>query len=222
MVKTASRADGLVNPLMDGLNDVPFIRVAHMVRRPLLLETLDKLFCGGGRGRPDTAAKSGASDELTVVVLLGRGSQGNMQLALDYCRMARLLKQLDTIIWLDASSSHTREFKQLASKIVPDRVFDNAEAKCSFVKGQLARMPKPWLMVFDNYDQPSDFPMIAPNFLTLKEAAGGAAILVTSRHTAMEHFGRVVNGAGMTESEALELLLCQIKTEKADSNIQAG
>jgi hypothetical protein len=65
------------------------MHVTNMVQRLLLLETLDKLFFSSsdGGGSTATAAAGSTSVELTVVVLLGLGSQGKTQLALEYCKM---------------------------------------------------------------------------------------------------------------------------------------
>jgi hypothetical protein len=156
MAAAASRSYDAVDLQLEGLYEVPLMRVTHMVRRPLLLETLDKLFSGSraGGSSSDAAVGRSASVEPTVVVLLGLGGQGKTQLALEYCKMVRASGRFDNIIWLDASSAQTaqREFERLASKFAPSRAFNDAEAKVSFIKDRLAHAPKPWLMVFDNYD----------------------------------------------------------------------
>ncbi len=182
-----SRAADEHDPRAESLYDVPLLRAAHMVRRPLLLATLERHF-GSSRDR-DTSTPG--VPEPTVVVLLGLGGQGKTQLALDYCRTTRASKRFDVIVWLDASNSDTavRGFEQLSSKIAPSRTFDGAAAKVAYVKDWLAHLPNPWLMVFDNHDQPEDFPAIASFFPS--SAAG--AILVTSRHGASERLGLVVN-----------------------------
>jgi hypothetical protein len=77
-------------------------------------------------------------------------------------------------------------------------------------------------MVFDNYDQPGDFPTIASFFPTQTKAVAGGAVLVMSRHASTERLSCVVNMTGMMEHEALELLLRQSKSEKTNSAIRAG
>jgi hypothetical protein len=159
-------------------------------------------------------------------VLFGLGGQGKVQLALEYCKMVRASGRFNTIVWLDTSSAQRaqRGFEQLASNVALNQAFDDAVAKVSFVKGRLARASKPWLMVFDNYDQPGYFPAIASFFPTPATAAasGKRSILVTSRYASTEWLGRVVKVTGMTEHEALELLLRQTKSEKTDSAVRAG
>jgi hypothetical protein len=197
MAVAASRSDDAVDQQLEGLYEVPSMRVTYIVRRLLLLETLDKLFPGRGEGgsSADAAATRSVLDEPTVVVLLGLGGQGKTQLALEYCKMVRASGRFDTIIWLDASSVQTaqRGFEQLASKIAPSQAFADGAAKVSFVKDRLAHMLMLWLMVFDNYDQPSDFPALASFFPTPAKAAASGAILITSRHASLERLGRVVN-----------------------------
>jgi hypothetical protein len=222
----ASRSVDVVSPQMEGLYEVPSMRLTHMVRRPLLLEKLDKYFsgCGESESSANTAVTRSVLDEPMVVVLLDLGGQGKTQLALEYCKMVRASGRFDTIVWLDASSVQTaqRGFEQLASKIAPSQAFANAEAKVSFVKERLASLPKPWLMVFDNYDQPNVFPVITSFFPSPAKAAATGAILVTSRHASTERLGRVIDVTGMTEHEALELLVRQTKSEKSNSTIRAG
>jgi hypothetical protein len=115
-------ADDEADPLADCFYDVLALRVAHMVRRPLLLATLEKLF-GGSAGSATSPASGTPEEPLTVVVLLGLGGQGKTQLALEYCQTARAAKRFGVIVWLDASSAHTaqRGFGQLAAKFAPRR-----------------------------------------------------------------------------------------------------
>ncbi len=222
----ASQSVNVISLQMEGLYEVPSMRLTHIVRRPLMLKKLDKYSsgCGESESSANTAVTRSVSDEPTVVMLLGLGGQGKTQLALEYCKMIRASGRFDTIVWLNASSVQTAQlgFEQLASKIVPSQAFADAEAKVSFVKERLAGLPKPWLMVIDNYDQPNVFQAITSFFPSLAEAAATGAILVTSHHASTEGLGRVIDMMGMKEHEALELLLRQTKSKKSNSTIRAG
>ncbi len=124
------------------------------------------------------------------------------------------------IAWVDASSPNTvsRGFERLAAKFSPKRVFADTDAKIEFVKDSLSRLPMAWLMVFDNFDQPDDFPSVVSFF----PQASKGSILFTSRHAASERLGETVRVMGMTEQEAVELLLCQSKIERNDDNARVG
>ncbi len=65
--------------------------------------------------------------------------------------------------------------------------------------------------MFDNYDQPRDFPAIASFFPNPTKMVAVGAVLVTSRHV-----------TGMTEYKALEPLLRQTESGKIDSTIRAS
>jgi hypothetical protein len=200
----------------ESLYDVPLLCVAHMVRHLLLLATLERHLDSSS----DCDTSTPGVPELTVVVLLGLGGQDMTQLALDYCRTTRASRRFDVIVWLNASNLDTavHGFEQLSTMIAPSRTFDCAAAKVAYVKDWLAHLPNPWLMVFDNYDQPGDFPAIASFFPS--SAAG--AILVMSRHGTSDRLGHVVSITGMSDDEALELLLRQAKTKRNDGTVKAG
>ncbi len=73
-------------------------------------------------------------------------------------------------------------------------------------------------MVVDNLDQPGDFP---DNTFFFPQAPRGA-VLLTSRHAASERLGNTVSVTGMTENEALELLLRQSKAERNHDTMAAS
>ncbi len=200
----APHVDGADDPLARGVFDVPSRRVHHMVQRPGLLDAL-------------TAALDGDGDAVPrVAVLLGLGGQGKTQLVLDYCVRARAARKYDIILWLDAASPEnlSRSLESAATKMAPRRVFSDAEAKRVFVIETLARRQTPWLMVFDNFDQPDDF----PNIRSMFPPSPSGSVVLTSRHAAAERLGNTVAVTRMSEPEALELILLQSKAERNDSN----
>ncbi|KAI9776252.1 MAG: hypothetical protein M1839_000486 [Geoglossum umbratile] len=156
-----------------------------------------------------------------IVVLLGMGGQGKTQLAIEYCRAARKSGQFQAIFWIDASSSNSvsRGFEIVAEKISSvGRVFDDTESKIAFAKETLGQWRNPWLMVFDNYDQPSEF----RNITTYFPQGETGAILFTSRHADSERLGTTIRVMRMAENEGLELLLRQSKLESNDGNAAEG
>ncbi len=200
---------------LSGFFEVPPTRVAHMVRRPKLLEAIQRVFdkgsgsSGDGGGAPKIAG------------LLGLGGQGKTQLALEYCRAARAAGKFESVFWFDASSAETvsRGFARVAAKLAPGRVFASLAAKVQHVKDMLARQRAPWLMVCDNYDQPAEFPDVA-SFFPQRSTAG--AVLFTSRHAAAERLGAVVRMAGMTDNEALELPFRQSELKPNNAGVHVG
>jgi tetratricopeptide (TPR) repeat protein len=156
-----------------------------------------------------------------VVVLLGMGGQGKSQLAMEYCRTARLSKEFRAVFWIDASSikSVHRSFESITTKMAdPSRTFDNLEEKIAFVKDTLERWESRWLLVFDNYDDPStDF-----NVAVFFPSSPFGTIIVTGRHEDSERLGKVLRLDKMTEQESLELLLRRSKYEPTEGNVMYG
>jgi hypothetical protein len=155
-----------------------------------------------------------------VVVLLGMGGQGKTQLALRYCQVARASGNFQGVFWIDASSPNTvsRGYEAIAAKICAGQVFDGVESKIAFVRDTLSRWRSPWLMVFDNYDQPDEFRDITAHF----PLGGTGAVLFTSRHADSERLGVTIRVTQMTEDEGLKLLLEQSKLGANDSNAIEG
>ncbi|KAI0172154.1 hypothetical protein GGR52DRAFT_573297 [Hypoxylon sp. FL1284] len=165
----------------------------HFIERPGLLEEIDRVLQG-----PDTR----------IAVLLGMGGQGKTQLALRYCRNARSRSIYDCILWVDASTKEStiRSLEKTSEELnVNNQVLLDADARVAFVKRKLASSTLKWLLVFDNYDHPTAFDLrdyIPSNPL--------GTVLITSRSTETDRIGRPVHVSGMTESEAIQLLVKQL------------
>ncbi|KAH0534126.1 hypothetical protein FGG08_007284, partial [Glutinoglossum americanum] len=191
--------------------EIPSLQVSQFIERVGLLGEIEASFA-------NTAENSSGPK---VVVLLGMGGQGKTQLALKYCRVAKMSGRFQAIFWIDASSTNTVSsgFDTIAAKISStERVFDDIESKITFVKETLERWRNPWLIVFDNYDKPSDF----RNIMTYLPQTETGAILFTSRHADSERLGVTIRVTRMTEHEGLELLLRQSKLEISDDNTMEG
>ena len=191
--------------------EIPPIQVSRFVERVELLEEITTSF----------ANATGGASHPKIIVLLGMGGQGKTQLALEYCRRARTSGEFQAIFWVDASSPNTvaRGFETIAKRISsPGLVFDNTESQIAFVKKTMGSWHIPWLMVFDNYDQPDQF----DNIKTYLPQGESGAFLFTSRHTDSERLGVAIKVTQMAEEEGLELLLSQSKLERSDSNVVEG
>lgn len=53
-----------------------------------------------------------------------------------------------------------RSFEAIALKLAPGSKFSNPEAARTFVLKKLEDLSDPVLMIFDNYDRPTEFPTI--------------------------------------------------------------
>ncbi|KAI9863316.1 MAG: hypothetical protein M1813_003758 [Trichoglossum hirsutum] len=176
--------------------ELPSSQVSQFVERAELLKEIEASFADTSRNTPQK------------VVLLGMGGSGKTQIALKYCQVARLSKRFQAIFWIEASSENTvsRGFESIAAKISnSERVFDNIESKIAFVKDTLGQWRSPWLMVFDNYDQPGEFKNLSDFF----PQGQTGAMLFTSRNTDSKRLGVTITVTQMTEDEGLELLLRQ-------------
>ncbi|CAM6086197.1 unnamed protein product [Calypogeia fissa] len=189
---------------------VPCLQVSDYVERIDLLESVKS-----------AVQQRREQQQRQVVVLLGMGGQGKSQLAMEYCRTARLLKEFRAVFWIDASSikSAHRSFERIALKIAdPSRLFENIEEKVAFVKDTMDGWDSRWLLVFDNYDAPSaDF-----NAAAFFPSSHFGTILVTSRHEDSKRLGKVIHLAKMTEQESLELLFRRSENELTDENTETA
>jgi len=140
-----------------------------------------------------------------IVVLIGMGGAGKTQLALEYCRRMKASRRLGAIFWLDASSCNTLYslMETAAKQLLPDRVFDNADAAVASVNDFLSRWSERWLLVFDNLDNPEDLPGILDFF----PSSHRGSILITSRHADSKELGQSIDLDRMEKEEGLQLLL---------------
>ena len=178
------------------LYEVPSLQVAQYVRRDGIFRNIEEGFAS----LPDHTFCS------KIIVLLGMGGQGKTQIALKYCRTVRTHNTYKAIFWLDASSPRSviQGFETIIAKFDnPESTFKDDESKIAFLKDTTNSWEAPWLMVFDNFDQPGQFKNISayvPN-------NSYGAILFTSRHADSERLGLTIRVDQMTEHEGLKLLL---------------
>ncbi|KAK6597410.1 NB-ARC and TPR domain protein [Botrytis cinerea] len=171
--------------------DVPQSRVSHFVGRKDVLN------------RIQTALEASHNDP-SIVVITGVGGQGKTQIALEFIHQH--MKLYKGVFWIDASSqkSASRGFERILKTIDSSAVLVGGEESKSAVKNILGDWKEPWLLVFDNYDDPksfSDLPSYFPK-ATSKENA----IIVTSRHISSGRLGSHLKLDGLTEEESVQLL----------------
>ncbi|TGO25588.1 hypothetical protein BPAE_0077g00360 [Botrytis paeoniae] len=171
--------------------DVPQWRVSNFIGRKDFLN------------RIQTALEASHNDP-SIVVLTGVGGQGKTQIALEYSHQH--MKFYKGVFWIDASSqkSASRGFERILKAIDSSAVLVGGEESISVVKNILGDWKEPWLLVFDNYDDPKSFgdlPSYFPN-ATSKENA----VVVTSRHISSGRLGSHLKLDGLTEEESVQLL----------------
>ncbi len=158
-----------------------------------------------------------------VMVLLGMGGCGKTQLALEYCAQSQHDGRFCAIFWVDASLPATvaQSFTFIAETL-PEVKADlaNTDANIRTVLDFFNNWTMPWLLVFDNHDDPEAF-----NPKPIKEyfpQSTKGFILVTSRHAESERLGETVRIDEMSEDEALELLFHRSKADRHETNTAEG
>ena len=152
-----------------------------------------------------------------IVVLRGLGGQGKTQIALEYCRRLRA-ESLGAIFWVDATSVDTvkNSFRTIADYIKDHNEFIAENEVVEYILERFREWAGPWLMVFDNYDDPKSFDNIR-DFLPNGEFG---CLLITSRHTASDLLVSDLDSAieleGLLEEEARDLLWKTSRIPKAN------
>lgn len=95
------------------------------------------------------------------LILHALGGQGKSQVALEYCRRSR--ETYRGIFWINAHSevSVSQSYRTIASAVGGCSTdAGDTNARIRLVKDYLESWSEPWLLVFDNYDDPKNFPNV--------------------------------------------------------------
>ncbi|KAL8726336.1 MAG: hypothetical protein Q9166_006784 [cf. Caloplaca sp. 2 TL-2023] len=182
---------------------VPRERVKVFVRRKAQLKKISAFFSKTSTQQPQ------------VLILHALGGQGKSQIVLEYCQRSR--KRYRGIFWVNASSqqlalqSYTRialtlNDESLAGIADEDRTIER-------VTTGLADWEEPWLLVFDNYDNPNKFTNIR-RFLPQCEHGH---VIFTSRRRDLDRLGSLMEVPAMSSDEGVDLLLRRYSGEGEDS-----
>jgi hypothetical protein len=156
----------------------------------------------------------------TVVVLLGMGGCGKSQLALEYCQQSENDKSYKSIFWIDAMSPTTIEQSlTTVARELSKPGFDVAdvEGNIRYVLTTISTWREPWLLVFDNFDDPLSFSMSVKEYFP---RSNSGSVLITSRDRAARGLGQNIDVSTMSNDEALELLFRRSDTTRSDANLQ--
>lgn len=171
-------------------------KVPNFVGRMQILSEIRQRFSKVSSGGTDTPVSLG---------LVGMGGIGKTQIALEFCRQEYQKKHFDSVFWFTAQSAETvvAEFIRLFKfPGLPNQDSLAIDEKVDAVLASFNTWPQPYLLVYDNFDNPNfdDILRYVPFF-------GPGAILLTSRLLAA---GNLLNDSipvdVMTDDEALHLL----------------
>lgn len=180
--------------------EVPRRQVSKFIGREAILSEMEEKF-----------------ERSSTVILQGMGGQGKTQLAIEYCQRSRENSCYKGIFWVDSSSEPAlkRSFEVIAEVLTDHRGgFKSVDERIAYVKTTLSSWTHPWLLVFDNYDDP----ILFPNALDFMPPSNYGRVLLTSRHADVSRYGALIHISRMLESEALELLFSRTMVEKTPSN----
>lgn len=144
-----------------------------------------------------------------VCVLCGMGGQGKTALTVDFCNQAETKHLFLAIFWLNASTEEALK-KDLVSisdvvKQRADQTFGSNDERINFTRQTIENWNRPWLLVFDNYDNPNQFSL----HKYIPRSSFGS-ILITSRNLDLSGHGTVIEVPPMSQKEALSLLYDRI------------
>ena len=139
----------------------------------------------------------------TVFVLLGMGGCGKSQLALEYCQQSESDKLYKAIFWIEAISPTAIDqcLTTLARDLSkPGFNIADIEGNVRYVLTTISTWREPWLLVFDNFDDPHSFSIKSIKDYFPRSNKG--SILVTSRDRAARGLGRHIDVSTMSDEEA--------------------
>jgi len=185
---------------------VPRRLVSNFLGRDEVLQKINMIF---------TRAESPS-----IVVIRALGGQGKSQVALAYCRQIKQTLKSWSVFWVDATSENTlrKDFEAIAERIKEPNETVGDDNRVEFALEKLEEWSQPWLLVFDNYDDPSSF-----NILQYISCGGNGHVLVTSRHAATDNLtisNNVVALQGLSEKHSAELLLQQSRIEQDEASLK--
>ncbi|ESZ90042.1 hypothetical protein SBOR_9571 [Sclerotinia borealis F-4128] len=171
--------------------DVPHSRLSHFVGRKDVLDQIQM-------------ALQASHNNPSIAVLTGVGGQGKTQIALEFCHQH--LSRFKGVFWVDASSrvSAFRGYERILKTIDSTTVLAGSEENKSLVRNILRDWNEPWLLIFDNYDDPKSFSDLSSFFPAASNK--NSAIIVTSRHISSGRLGSHLRLDGLTEEDSLQLL----------------
>ncbi|KAF5870455.1 putative kinesin light chain protein [Botrytis fragariae] len=161
-----------------------------------------------------------SESESRIVVLRGLGGQGKTQIALEYCHRARK-NHIRAIFWIDATSESTvkKDYKSVLEHIERPADSTQDDQVVTSVLNILREWDEPWLIIFDNHDDPSSFHL--PDFMP---SGQHGRILITSRHAdtaLLAERDHDIELHGLRKDDACDLLIKQSRVSNTASRDDA-
>ncbi|CZR60294.1 uncharacterized protein PAC_10190 [Phialocephala subalpina] len=173
-------------------------QATKFIHRPDLISKITNLSSQRGQDTP------------SVCILHGMGGQGKTALAIDFCRQAETKHLFLAIFWMDASTEEALKKGLIAiSDIIkrsPDQTFGSNEERVDFALQMIESWNRPWLLIFDNYDNPDGFRDLNRYIPSTSQGS----VLVTSRNSNLARLGTVLEVPPMSLAEAHALLYDRI------------
>jgi len=151
------------------------------------------------------------------------GGCGKSQLALEYCQQAERNGVYSVIFWVDATSPTTmaQGFTAVARAMAKASLdVADDEGNLRFVLDTMSAWRSKWLLVFDNFDDPSSFTRKSIKEYFPRGSQG--SILFTSRHAATKSLGYSIDVSVMSNEEALDLLFRRSQADNSEANRLEG
>ncbi|KAF7890835.1 uncharacterized protein EAF01_010644 [Botrytis porri] len=161
-----------------------------------------------------------SESESRIVVLRGLGGQGKTQIALEYCHRARK-NNIRAIFWVDATSESTvkKDLKSVSEHIKSPADLTQDDQVVTSVLNRLRDWDEPWLIIFDNHDDPSSF-----HLLDFMPSGQHGRILITSRHAdtaLLAERDHDIELHGLPKDDACDLLIKQSRVSNTASRDDA-
>jgi hypothetical protein len=182
---------------------VPLLRNPHFTGRDDLLAQLEKRLAPPSHENGQSSPRRAALTQPQAIT--GLGGIGKTQLAVEYAYRSRDLGRYTHILWINAASEEAiiTDVGALAADILPASVVQSETDQRKLVeavKDWLERCEQPWLLIFDNADDP----LIVEPYLPY---SGPGSILLTTRAHAAGALAAPLSVETLSVPEGIALLL---------------
>src|SRR5262249_16959569 len=138
---------------------VPYVRNPHFTGRDVLLSQLEQRLAPRTADQPTTIPYAALTQSQAIK---GLGGIGKTQTAIEYAHRARKQGPYPHTLWMNASSEETilASFASLKDWVPAVREQEESDQRVLTDKALrwLEQCPDPWLLIYDNADNPAFLP----------------------------------------------------------------